>query len=64
MLSLLSIGGLLGLLAAQATAGPVAVRVPQESALQERMPSIQLGSYDLTTSHIDDVLFNMYVTIK
>jgi len=64
MLSFLRTGGLLGLLAVHATAGPVAVRVLQESALQERMPSFQLGSYNLTTSYVNDTLLSMYVFFK
>lgn len=51
-----------GLLAAGAIAGPVAVRNPDIgslSTLQERIPIIPLGDFDLTTSHEDDVLFNI-----
>jgi hypothetical protein len=49
------------LFAAGSLAGPVAVRdVEVIPAVVERgLPLIQLGSYDLTTSHVDDVLLNM-----
>jgi hypothetical protein len=63
MISSIRICGLLGgLLAARAVAGPVVVRSPDVevlSALQERIPSIPLGNYDLSTTHQNDVLFNM-----
>jgi hypothetical protein len=42
--------------------GPLVVRSPNieaVSVLQERIPSIPLGNFDLTTSHQNDVLFNM-----
>lgn len=49
-------------LAATAIAGPVVIREPNNevSVLQERIPSIPLGSYSLSTTHQNDVLFNMY----
>ena len=50
-------------LAALVVAGPVAVRTTDlevYSSLDERgIPSIQLGSYSLATSHVNDVLFNV-----
>ena len=54
--------GLLGcLLAAGVVAGPVAVRSSDIKVLplQERIPSITLGSYSLSTTHENDVLFNL-----
>jgi hypothetical protein len=50
------------LLTAEAIAGPVAVRSPDIEALpalQERTPTINLGSYSLSTTHENDVLFNL-----
>lgn len=55
--------GLLGpLLAAGVMAGPVAVPssyIELLLPLQERTPSITLGSYSLSTTHENDVLFNL-----
>lgn len=51
--------GLLGALAAGVVAGPVAVRSSGLEVLQERTPSITLGSYSLSTTHENDVLFNL-----
>ena len=48
------------LLAAKAIAGPVAVRSSDIfPALQERSSSIILGNYSLSTTHENDVLFNL-----
>jgi hypothetical protein len=55
-------GLLAGLLATSAIAGPVVVRSPDSlvpSVLGERIPSIPLGNFDLSTSHQDEVLFSM-----
>jgi hypothetical protein len=54
--------GLLASLATIAFAGPVAVRSSDIEVLptiQERTPSITLGSWDLTTTAENDVLFNL-----
>jgi hypothetical protein len=60
--SIRTCGLLGGLLAAGAIAGPVVVRSPDigsVSVLEERIPSIPLGNFDLTTNHENDILFNM-----
>lgn len=63
MMSAIRTCGLLGsLLAAGVVAGPVAVRsgdVEVLPSIQERMSPITLGSYSLSTTHENDVLFNL-----
>jgi len=62
MVSFIFTYSLVSTLVASTIAGPVAVHIPSAPfVLVERIPSIPLGSYDLTTSHVDDVLFNMCV---
>ena len=63
MLSIIRTRGLLGAFTVFVTAGPVAIRgteVETYSVLDDRgIPSIALGSYDLVTTHQNDVLFDM-----
>ena len=62
-MSFLRAFGLFSALTVVVNAGPVAVRATDlelYSALDERfIPSIDLGSYSLETSHVNDVLLNM-----
>jgi hypothetical protein len=62
MFPVLTCGILGSLLTTGAVAGPVAVRssdVEVLPSIQERSPSITLGSYSLSTTLENDVLFNM-----
>ncbi|KAH8601596.1 hypothetical protein B0O99DRAFT_680724 [Bisporella sp. PMI_857] len=63
MLSILRKCMLISALAVSVTAGPVVVRstdLQVYSTLEDRgLPSIRLGNFDLTTSHVNQVLFDI-----
>ncbi|KAH7386312.1 hypothetical protein BKA64DRAFT_140358 [Cadophora sp. MPI-SDFR-AT-0126] len=59
---------LAGLLGSGCLAGPTIrpndIQVLPARELQERLPSIKLGSFDLSTSHINDILIDLMHHIR
>lgn len=63
MLSLVQYYSLAAILYTGAWASPaiLAKDIELTSNIEKRFPSFKIASFDLATSHVDNVLFNLYV---